>query len=279
MIPNLISILIPCYNQGHFLNETLQSILNQTYTNWECIVIDDGSPDNTKDIVANWKKKDNRFIYLEKANGGRSSARNLGLDTAKGEFIQFLDADDFLHHEKFEKSMKLFRKENSDIVITNFLRFRKSTAKVRRAFCQLEEQQFNFETILMGWDIQFSIPIHCGIFKHSLIESIRFNLKLNAYEDWFFWLEFYKNANKTSFINENLALYRMNPKGTTINFEHMQENLCNAYFLIYNTLDENHKQKFFERIIKELAYSKREYKKFKDSIFYRKIFYKIKKLF
>lgn len=279
MKDHLISIIMPCYNQGQFLEETFQSVFNQTYKNWECLLINDGSTDTTKEIAEKWSRKDKRFRYFEKENGGRSSARNLGLEFAEGEYIQLLDADDLLHPEKFQKSIEVFKKTDCDVVITNFLRFRKTILKTKRAFCDLQNQQYSFESILLGWDVKFSIPIHCGIFKHEIIKGIRFNLQLNAYEDWFFWLESYKRVNQTNFINENLVYYRLNPKGTTVNYEHMHENLKKSYFLIYNSLEEKHKTLFFERVTNELLHAKNEYKEFKDNVFYRKWFYNLKKLF
>ena len=87
----LISVIIPCYNQAHFLDETLNSILTQSYDNWECIIINDGSLDATEKIGLDWSNKDSRFKYVKKENGGLSSARNKGLELAKGDFIQFLD--------------------------------------------------------------------------------------------------------------------------------------------------------------------------------------------
>jgi glycosyltransferase involved in cell wall biosynthesis len=98
----LISIIIPCYNQGQYLNDALASVLEQEYTNWECLIVNDGSPDNTKEIAAEWVRRDSRFIYLEKINGGLSSARNHGLDNAKGDYIQFLDADDTIEPGKLQ---------------------------------------------------------------------------------------------------------------------------------------------------------------------------------
>ncbi|HAO28647.1 MAG TPA: glycosyltransferase family 2 protein, partial [Chryseobacterium indologenes] len=83
MMPT-ISIIVPCYNQAIYLDECLQSVLDQTYGNWECIIVDDGSPDNTKEVTEKWIEKDNRFIYLHKENGGLSSARNAGIEAAKG---------------------------------------------------------------------------------------------------------------------------------------------------------------------------------------------------
>ena len=82
-----VSIIVPCYNQAHYLDESLQSLLDQTYTNWECILVNDGSPDATEEIAKQWEARDSRFVYLYKENGGVSSARNLGIATAKADFI------------------------------------------------------------------------------------------------------------------------------------------------------------------------------------------------
>ncbi len=92
----LVSIVVPCYNQAHFLDETLQSVLDQSYSNWECIIVNDGSPDNTEDIAKQWCNKDYRFTYLYKENGGLCSARNAGISISKGEFILPLDSDDII---------------------------------------------------------------------------------------------------------------------------------------------------------------------------------------
>ena len=95
-----ISIIIPCYNQGMFLDATIASIVNQDNTNWECILVDDGSTDNTNLIIKEWVTKDNRIKSFFKENGGLSSARNHGLKHVKGSFVQFLDSDDVLHQSK-----------------------------------------------------------------------------------------------------------------------------------------------------------------------------------
>ena len=92
----LISVIVPCYNQAQYLDECLQSVLNQIYTDWECIIVNDGSPDHTEEVAKKWLEKDSRFRYIYKETGGLSSARNAGIKIAKGEWIQFLDCDDFI---------------------------------------------------------------------------------------------------------------------------------------------------------------------------------------
>lgn len=104
----LVSIIIPCYNQAAYLPETLESILSQTYQNWECIIVNDGSPDNTADIAQNYCKIDSRFNYVYKQNGGLSSARNFGIINSRGNYLQFLDSDDLLTSSKIETQLYVF---------------------------------------------------------------------------------------------------------------------------------------------------------------------------
>lgn len=107
----LISVIVPCYNQAQFLDECMQSVLEQTYQNWECIIVNDGSPDNTEEVALEWTKKDVRFIYLKKDNGGLSSARNAGIEKAKGEWILPLDCDDKIGNQYLELAQKEFKND------------------------------------------------------------------------------------------------------------------------------------------------------------------------
>jgi glycosyltransferase involved in cell wall biosynthesis len=96
----LVSIIIPCYNYGWLLAETLESVAAQTYSQWECIIVDDGSIDNSSQISEAYQQKDKRFRYVYQENKGMSAARNCGLGQARGRYIQFLDADDLLVPQK-----------------------------------------------------------------------------------------------------------------------------------------------------------------------------------
>jgi len=100
-----VSIIIPTYNRTDLLPRAIQSVINQTYKDWELLIIDDGSTDNTKEIVEEFVKKDPRIRYFYKENGGQGSARNLGIKNAKGEYIAFLDSDDEWLPEKLDKQI------------------------------------------------------------------------------------------------------------------------------------------------------------------------------
>ena len=120
----LFSIVVPCYNQAEFLDEALQSVLNQSIANWECLVVNDGSPDDTKKIAAVWTKKDSRFKYLEKSNGGLVSARNHGIENALGEFILPLDADDKIASNYLANALQAFESNgNLKIVYGKAIKF------------------------------------------------------------------------------------------------------------------------------------------------------------
>jgi glycosyltransferase involved in cell wall biosynthesis len=94
---NTVSIIVPCYNQAQYLPDALDSVLAQTFSDWECIIVNDGSPDNTEEVALNYAKTDPRFIYVKKDNGGLSSARNYGIAHSHGKYILPLDADDKIH--------------------------------------------------------------------------------------------------------------------------------------------------------------------------------------
>ena len=98
----LISIIVPIYNVENYLRMCLDSIQNQTYQNFECLLINDGSPDNSAEICREYVAKDARFRYFEKENGGLSSARNYGIERAEGSFITFVDSDDWLEANSLE---------------------------------------------------------------------------------------------------------------------------------------------------------------------------------
>lgn len=215
---SLISIVIPCYNQAKYLNASILSVYNQTYPYWECIIINDGSTDNSENIAKQWVEKDKRFKYVYKDNNGVSAARNLALEKINGNYIQFLDADDLLDSKKLELSLKLLSKnndENPKVVISNFKMITSDVGEIIEPYCKLNAELFTFENLLYNWNETFSIPIHCGFFKASIFENIRFPENLTAQEDWIVWVKIFKQNVEALFLNEPLALYRQNPESRT----------------------------------------------------------------
>ena len=110
-----VTVIVPVYNVEEFLNKCVESIVNQTYSNLEIILVDDGSPDNCPQMCDEWAKKDKRIKVIHKVNGGLSDARNAALKVAKGEYISFIDSDDYIHPTMIEKLMKSIKENNSHI--------------------------------------------------------------------------------------------------------------------------------------------------------------------
>lgn len=213
----LVSIIIPCYNQAHFLKDAVRSVIEQTYSNWECIIVNDGSTDNTQELAKNLMNNDERIQYHNKDNGGLSSARNAGLDLSKGDFIQFLDADDCLEKTKLQKSVhEIINNQAIKIVVSNFKMFYKNILDIENPYCKISQQELDFKTLLNKWDTYFSIPIHCGFFDKTLFQNFRFPEHLKAKEDWIMWVTIFRNEPKSIFINEWLAFYRRNPASMTM---------------------------------------------------------------
>ncbi|MET3034942.1 glycosyltransferase family A protein [Chryseobacterium sp. NRRL B-14859] len=192
-----ISIIIPCYNQAIYLDECLQSVLDQTYSNWECIIVDDGSPDNTKEVTEKWIEKDNRFQYLHKQNGGLSSARNAGIEVAKGEWILPLDADDKISSRYLELAQKEFDKDYTVIyckaekfgvdnefwVLPDFSQ--QALAQTNIIFCTAFYKKKSWEKV-GGYDTNM----------------------LYGLEDWEFWISLLKNGGNVYRIDEVCFYYR-----------------------------------------------------------------------
>ena len=110
---DLVSVITPAFNSGRFIAETINSVLSQTYQNWELIIVDDGSTDETVRIVKSFQEKDNRIkLFENESNKGSAFSRNLALRNAKGKWIAFLDSDDIWHPEKLEKQIKFMTENN-----------------------------------------------------------------------------------------------------------------------------------------------------------------------
>lgn len=191
----LVSIIVPCYRQAHYLPECIGSITSQRYEHWEAIIVDDGSPDETVKVVSRWNKQDHRIRLLQKPNGGLSSARNAGLDAASGQFVQFLDADDWLPPDKLENAMQLFAQSpTTDVAYGDFNFVYQGDGPDREVRVT---PTFLFKRPLhdfaLRWEIGLTIPVHSFIFRAALFQSVprRFDTTLPNHEDWAMWMRLF----------------------------------------------------------------------------------------
>jgi len=191
----IVSVIVPAYNYGHFLGETLSCLQKQTYSYWECVIVDDGSTDNTQQVAQEWCLKDKRFRYIFQENAGLSAARNTGIQHSIGVFIQLLDADDLLEVDKFKNQVELFKKiEEADIIYSEVRYFRTECPQERR-FSMSEPDSFWMPCIsgkgqqIVKKLLQINLfVVNAALVRKSVFEKIgAFNIHLKSVEDYEFW--------------------------------------------------------------------------------------------
>lgn len=212
---NLVSIIVPIYNQEKFLAETLHSILKQTYSNWECILVNDGSTDDSIEVIKKFLAQDNRFHFINSENKGVSHARNLALKQIKGDFILFLDGDDLIHSEKIAKAISNFENDQQVSIVFNTTNYFLNTIENTLFPMKLDASLMNYKDLLLYWNEKIIIPIHSAIISKSLFEGIEFNTDLTAQEDWLVWLRLFQKNPKVIVNDEVLSYYRKHNSSRT----------------------------------------------------------------
>ena len=212
----LISIIVPIYNVEKYLRQCLDSIQNQTYQNFECLLINDGSPDNSADICREYLEKDSRFKYFEKENGGVSSARNLGIECSGGTYITFIDADDWVDSDYLEVLYNALIDENADISVSTYKRFHMGDNcwylhSFQRGY---EKRVFTNQELIDEFialdTFDYSYRFVCGkLVRKYLLDKIAFNCMTTLGEDMEFWLKLYLISNKVVFVNRDSYIYRI----------------------------------------------------------------------
>ena len=211
----IVSIVIPVYNQEKYLKQTLDSVLKQTYSTWECILINDGSSDDSVNIINKYASQDNRFIFINSENKGVSNARNLGLQQAKGDYILFLDGDDLIHPEKLQRAISNFQKNEDLSIIFNTTNYFQGTIENTLYPLKIEAELLNFSDLVLYWGEKIIIPIHSAILKKSLFEDISFDCELTAQEDWLVWLRLFQKKPKVLVLDAVLSYYRKHHESRT----------------------------------------------------------------
>lgn len=198
-----ISIIIPVYNAERYLRQCLDSILAQTYPDWECILVDDGSKDSSGDICDEYTQKDSRFKVYHKENGGVSSARNCGLDNARGEWIGWVDSDDYVEPEFLQNFMEL--PQDVDMLQQGFHATNWHDGKGNREIytkCRYcKDRKELLPSIIQILRIGQFPYLWCKLFKKSIIETneLRFNTSISFQEDYLFIVDYLCRI--TSFAN------------------------------------------------------------------------------
>ncbi len=221
-----MSIIVPCYNYGDYLSETLDSVISQTYQNWECVVVNDGSQDNTAEVAADYVQKDARIHYIEQQNSGISITRNTGIKNSHGEYILPLDADDLIAPTYLEKAVAVFLENRNVKVVT----CKAELFGVQKGLWHFPE--YSFESMLFR-----NMLITASMFRRSDYDQTKGfdpNMK-HGCEDWDFWLSLLSPDSEVYRLGEVLFYYRQKQVSmSTIQSRHQKE--------INSTIVRNHKE-------------------------------------
>lgn len=204
----LLSVILPIYKVENYIEQCVKSIVQQTYENLEIILVDDGSPDKCPEICDTWAQKDDRIKVIHKENGGLSDARNAGLKMAVGQYIAFIDSDDWVDVNMFEKAMQALEEHHADIAAVNvYYAYEDGRKEVRNpevqklVYSNPEAMQKLLEESV------FQQTVWNKVYRRSVIQDIEFPKgKLNEDEYWSY--RAFANAGKVVYLNEALYYYR-----------------------------------------------------------------------
>lgn len=238
---SLISIIVPVYNTENYLEKCLYSLVNQTYKNIEIIIIDDGSPDNSMNIIQKFVLADNRVKVISQKNQGLSGARNTGMNNANGDYIMFIDSDDWIEIDTCEKAINASEKYNADVVFWSYI----------KEFSDLQKDNYLFDKTEIIWSekninqlsrrmvglvgdelanpqsIDNLVTAWGKLYKKSVIGDVRFtDTKIIGTEDALFNIEVFLGINSAVYIPDLLYHYRKdNESSLTHNYKKISKSM------------------------------------------------------
>lgn len=247
MIDWMVSIIVPVYNSERYLSECIDSVLAQSYKNWELILVDDGSTDQSASICESYSNKDSRIKMLHKSNGGVSSARNLALSCMNGEWICFLDSDDMLYDDALENLINISQYDHLDLLQFAF----------SRKFD--DRHSLSLETKVMDANEYVDKALYNVCAAGSFIKSdiivknkIKFNEHVHLGEDQLFIFDVFKYSRRIKYISDVYYYYRMNEDSAVNNprIDHVVNSINE--FIKYKTQNPISRRHFDDMIFKFL---------------------------
>lgn len=220
---NKVSVIIPIYNCESFLDNCLDSILNQEYKNIEVILVNDGSSDNSLDICEKRKLSDSRIIVIDKKNGGVSSARNLGLKHSTGEYVFFVDGDDYIELDCIQKCMDIVLKYDLDILKFGYIKelSKRVTKKYNYSVLlnqKIESKEYNEKLYPYVFYTNDFCNVTNAIIKKNIIKEVKFHLNRLIGEDYLFFVQCLNNSKNIYFMDKFFYHYVVNAESATHKF-------------------------------------------------------------
>lgn len=267
-----ISIIVPCYNCEKYIESCLKSIVYQTYDNLEIIVVNDGSTDGSAEIITRFLS-DTRVKYIEQSNGGESAARNTGLLAATGEYVGFVDSDDYIDNDMYRKMYEMISESDSDMAICNYNQI--YDEQIKYSYSTMTGKNFNIQDDVLGYWMQICATVRPNnyvwtrLYKRSII--IKSGVKFDKYihsADTLFNFKLLPHINKCVVVNEGLYNY-VQRLGSGIHTVAIKRNIAELYAETFQELADyyinNHYEKFF-CVLPIHAYTR-----FKNVFFYSRL--------
>jgi glycosyltransferase involved in cell wall biosynthesis len=216
-----VTVIVPSFNYAHFLPDALESVLRQSHARWECIVVDDGSTDNTEAVVRSYVRRDRRYHYIHQHHRGLSAARNLGIHAGRGEYFQFLDADDLIEPRKLERHIRYFAEHEEVGIVYSPVRYFTATGSQERRYSMREpDEPWMPQTSGRGRPVISAIArnnlmaVNCPLVRRDVTALAGgFDETLNALEDWDYWIRCAIQGTWFQYLDEpdTYALVRHHP--------------------------------------------------------------------
>lgn len=217
----LVSIIMPAYNAARYIKETIESVLTQSYSNWEMIIVDDGSTDNIAEIIKEYSEKDARIQYIYQTNKGQSSARNRGIKEAQGKYIAFLDADDLFLPAKLEEQVK-FLENNSECGVSYCKIYHFLNDNKQQLFYNPQPNYSGdiFERVLTQ---NFINPLAVVLRKEVLDKYGAFKEDWRRVDEQYLWVKLSFNKVKFYYLDKVLAYYRVHRQSLSNQAQYLVE--------------------------------------------------------
>lgn len=225
---------MPCYNQARFLPQTVESVVAQTLTDWECILVNDGSTDDTAEVARRLAERDRRIRCIMQENRGLAGARNRGIDESAGKYVQFLDSDDILLPRKLEKQVAaLSQTEQLAISYCDYSNCDGDGKPLDAPHLYKPPEMDHNDPLAdmaLRWESEMSIPPMCWLFDARFFSEmgIRFNENQRKHEDWDCWMRILATGPRLFYVPEKLVVYRRYSGSMSCDYEPMLEEFLRA---------------------------------------------------
>ena len=269
-----ISIIMPCYNVERFLDRSLKSVIEQSFSDWELIIVNDGSTDNSLDVINTYSDK--RIKCITQENAGCYAARNKGMEYAQGEYIGFIDPDDYIEKNMYEKLYNAITRADADMAVCNFnLVYDDPECKTRTAYAHMSSGVIDiYDNVYSYWvnncgAVRPNNYVWSRIYNKKVLKEtgIVFERYMHG-EDTLFNYKLLPNLKRVAFVNEGLYNY-VQHRASMVHNSAKIANLANMYLETYQALVDYYKEKNFTEFFEILPIH--AYSRFRSVFFYSRL--------